>query len=346
MTPADIVRYWRSVELLQPQAAPKLKKRDKPYQSFIHDTPVATPVMPWDKASIVAKEPLPVGKVWSHLLFAHCYDFKYAVKALEAVFGADQGYKEPKSQVVALYALKLTHTGVMVADSLVLSTATWLLARVRAGEDWTRSFDETQDKVRAVAAEHLSGVVTSDKIFRLTNWIITYFGLRDFFAEQTGFHRFRSKPIKPSQVETDDDPLNSFILDDLADVADNLERGISSAPLNAYLTPHTGSDRVDVSDVGSSRYLLDQLAPARYPRGCWPTKADQGLVHSQQLAVNHIVGSLSASKGQRAVNGPPGTGKTTLLRDIIASVVTGRADALASLPRAKDAFEEKGVRAE
>ncbi|MCT9827402.1 DEAD/DEAH box helicase [Pseudomonas veronii] len=346
MTAADIVRYWRSVELLQPQTAPKFKKRDKPYQSFIHDTPVAKPVMPWDKASIVAKESLPAGKVWSHLLFAHCYDFKYAVKALEDVFGAEQGYKEPQSQVVALYALKLTHTGVMVADSLVLSTAAWLLARVRAGEDWTRSFDETQDKVRAVAAEHLSGVVTSDKIFRLTNWIITYFGLREFFAEQKTFHRFRSKPIKPTQVETDDDPLNSFILDDLADVADNLERGNSSAPLNAYVTPHTGSGRIDVSDVRSSRYLLDQLSPARYPSGCWPTEADLGLVHSQQLAVNNIVGGLSASKGQRAVNGPPGTGKTTLLRDIIASVVTGRADALASLPRAADAFEEKGVRAE
>jgi hypothetical protein len=346
MTPADIVRYWRSVELLQPQAAPKLKKREMPHQSYIHDVSVANPVMPWDKTSNVLREPLPKGKVWSHLLFAHCYDFKYAVKALEDVFGADQGYKEPQSQIVALYALKLTHAGTMVADSLVLSSAAWLLARVRAGEDWARSFDETQDKVRAVATEHLAGVVTSDKIVRLTNWIITYFGLRDFFAEQQSFHRFRSKPIKPTQVENDDDPLNSFILDDLAKVADNLERSNSSAPLNAYLTAHTDSGRIDVGDDRFSRVLLDELAPARYPIGCWPTEADQGLVHSQQLAVNHIVGSLSASKGQRAVNGPPGTGKTTLLRDIIASVVTGRADVLASLPRAADAFADKGMRAE
>lgn len=346
MTPADIVRYWRSVELLQPQAAPKLKKREMPHQSYIHDVSVANPVMPWDKTSKVLKEPLPKGKVWSHLLFGHCYDFKYSVKALEDVFGADQGYAEPQSQIVALYALKLTHTGAMVADSLVLSSAAWLLARVRAGEDWARSFDETQDKVRAVATEHLAGVVTADKIVRLTNWIITYFGLRDFFAEQQSFHRFRSKPIKPTQVENDDDPLNSFILDDLAKVADSLERSNSSAPLNAYLTAHTGSGRIDVGDDRFSRVLLDELAPARYPSGCWLTEADQGLVHSQQLAVNHIVGSLSASKGQRAVNGPPGTGKTTLLRDIIASVVTGRADVLASLARAADAFEGKGLRAE
>ncbi len=56
MTPADIVRYWRSVELLQPQAAPKLKKREMPHQSYIHDVSVANPVMPWDKTSKVRRK--------------------------------------------------------------------------------------------------------------------------------------------------------------------------------------------------------------------------------------------------------------------------------------------------
>ncbi|MDI2145052.1 hypothetical protein KBJ94_23685 [Pseudomonas sp. ITA] len=63
MTSADIVRYWRSVELLQPQAAPKLKKRDMTHQSYIHDVSLPNPVMPWDKTSNVLKEPLPKGKV-------------------------------------------------------------------------------------------------------------------------------------------------------------------------------------------------------------------------------------------------------------------------------------------
>lgn len=51
-----------------------------------------------------------------------------------------------------------------------------------------------------------------------------------------------------------------------------------------------------------------------------------------------------SEKGILAVNGPPGTGKTTLLRDIVAGVVTSRAQELCKFDDPESAFINSGLR--
>ncbi len=340
MNQETITRYWHAVELLQPQSAPKIEKRDSLSSSFLHDCNATRPVMPWSEDSPVSRQQRPKGRVWSHTLFAHLYDSRTVAEALKQLYGADQGYKEPaKGRESALFALKFTAQGLMVQDSLVLSSEAWFLGRALAGADWTRGFDDDQQYLRDDIKALMGGQVDAATLVTLTDKIRGFLGLDDFFREPRLFsHRWRSTPIKEKNPEPEDDPLNSFLLADLADVSDSLQKGIASQPLAQYLARHAPDKRLHVDDDDASLALIERLAPKHYPAGCWPAEHHLGLVHSQQLAVNTLMHTLSDGEGVLGINGPPGTGKTTLLRDLLAAVVSQRADALASLPRASQAF--------
>ena len=62
----------------------------------------------------------------------------------------------------------------------------------------------------------------------------------------------------------------------------------------------------------------------------------------QQAAVNLARSQLAGDEGVIAVNGPPGTGKTTLLRDIVAACVLDRALAMAAFDDPEKAFTPSG----
>ncbi len=80
------------------------------------------------------------------------------------------------------------------------------------------------------------------------------------------------------------------------------------------------------------------MAPAYCPPGRWPAAPAKALVLSQQFAVNAIIAQLASRSGLFAVNGPPGTGKTTLLRDLIAAILVARAAEMVKLKRPSQAF--------
>ena len=178
----NIVRYWHAVELLQPQSAPKIKKRSSIYGAFLHDTPCKRPVPPWAPESIVSKQPLPNKREWSHTLYAHLYDSRLVAAALKELYGADQGYREPQHRESAVFAAKFTMAGQLVEKSFVLSSEAWFLGRALAGQDWTRGFEDDQRVAAEQAQTQLQGQVSGDALRDFTLRVLQFLGVAKFFA--------------------------------------------------------------------------------------------------------------------------------------------------------------------
>ena len=102
------------------------------------------------------------------------------------------------------------------------------------------------------------------------------------------------------------------------------------------------SKRLDVRPDKSTDSLKDffwhHLDVSCAPLGRWPSQFMPALM--QQLAIN--LGTVPQAPAGKlfSVNGPPGTGKTTLLKDIIAGNIVDRARLMAAYADPDDAFVE------
>lgn len=137
--------------------------------------------------------------------------------------------------------------------------------------------------------------------------------------------------------------MNSFYAQDIARVIDGMRQGISMPVLEAYLTPLPETAQLDLYQPAGREHIAATLAPAQLPRGHWLDNSGHAMSLMQQFAINTVFRKLEHG-GIFSVNGPPGTGKTTLLRDIFANNIVLRARALAAFPTAAAAFKPERVK--
>lgn len=158
---------------------------------------------------------------------------------------------------------------------------------------------------------------------------------------------------------------STFYYDDLEMVQRAIARHDVSAEVLAYAAPRGGADRpqhaIDMLHARSGSpdaerlcaFYADALHPRRMPLGRWPSQFSPALM--QQLAVSLCMGSVLREgdaqggslpiadvnlPGFFSVNGPPGTGKTTMLKDVVAACVVEKARILARYKDPDDAFEK------
>ncbi|MCB5165812.1 AAA domain-containing protein [Streptomyces bambusae] len=351
---AAVVAYWRAVELFSPQKVPAAAPRERVY-AVDDDRP-----LPWQDGHPLRGAPLEDGHVWQHVVYGGVYALTAVRDTLLGVFGGSaedhDGRMDGES---ALFALTVSDEGRPLRDSAVFSSCAWATGRALApgpgspgwldgfGEAcaaWTARAGELLDEKAKMPADGTGPLITDPaQLHDLVREVAEDWGVTGALAPREV--RIRSVAVRADRVEDADhqDFLNSFVAADLERVAADLARTDPGPGLTAYLTPHAALDTARRTDVREHpQTVLDGVAPRRTPPGRWPAPADHPLALSQQFAVNAIAEALPPGQGGIfAVNGPPGTGKTTMLRDCFAAAVVERAHRLSALRLPSQAFADQ-----
>jgi hypothetical protein len=369
---AKIIDYWRTVELFSPQQVDKVS-RDNDVCRVQEGKP-----LPWEPGHPLMAKRLPRDLVWRHAVYIGTFEIEDVLDILETAFpAASDAYNERRAGTSAVGAVQVAHDGRPLLGSETLSSCAWATGRVLApgpgAVGWLVGLDRAQLRLSEMCEEmfaidddevddppdDLGGdddpvgrPITTDDLRALLVAVRDIAGLAGARPPRGGDQgqlvspEIRIKSWKVSRKRAyrgdDSDFLNSFIADDLHHVATAVRDGSSSAALDHYLRPDDWAaalPRIDVEDGDTGlRTVYDSVSPRQVPLGRWPADVDHPLALGQQFAVNQILWSLGDASGVFGVNGPPGTGKTTMLRDLVAAIVVARAERLAALSHPAQAF--------
>jgi len=142
----------------------------------------------------------------------------------------------------------------------------------------------------------------------------------------------------PEDMATDVPILNSFFFDDISLAIKAIKKNtlFDKSPLSQFISanvPH----HADLFSAEGERLIAEKLLIKNTPLGRWPDSEVHTMSLMQQFSINTLEQHIG-SGGLYSVNGPPGTGKTTMLRDIIAANIVKRAKVIARFSEANDAF--------
>ena len=355
---AEVLRFWRTVELFSPQDVPKVDPRHKRAPVF---APSSGGDWPWEPLHELRARPMDPRFVWQHTVYLGVYRVEAVFDVLQTIFEPDvESFDRRPPGHSALAAFIVSDDGQLLSDSLVLSTCAWATGRAitpgPANPRWLDDYSLVEEEFQALAGRLLDPVnarsrtaptPAQDEPVHLTGDMIRSFlrATSDLLHVGTALRpseiRVRSRRVKiedAGQVDGNDF-LNSFFIEDLSKVAAHVRTGSLGSGLARYLLEDSQIDTSGRLDV-QLRFdaLYDRSDPDWTPLGRWPSNIENPLALSQQVAVNAIARDLHSTSGLFAVNGPPGTGKTTMLRDLIAGIVVERAKVLASLTQPTDAF--------
>lgn len=337
--PLNILDTWTILEALSPQT---YKKPNDLVIGFGSVAYLKRGSEPW----VRGEKSKPKNNLY-YAVYLGAIDMERATTQLLSVY-QDKRIERPSVAGLAAFGVVLLDKhGVPIPDTgLALSSFGWAYGRALQGrlhelKSWEAAEEALKKGLEKLIYEQDdNGNVTPfslDKAERVYRWLLTNCEIPEAETKPPSFAIRIFQPFSKGKPEAP--LLNSFFLDDLQRVKHAVQNNSIGAGLAQYLGITKPEALYDV--LADKHHLEAALEPKYMPLSRWPSQGRHALVLLQQAAVNHATQELK-KEGLFSVNGPPGTGKTTLLRDVVASVMLERAKALCAFENTDDAFEHAG----
>ncbi len=343
-TPDGILSAWIALEVLSPPTF--TRPEDLPGVERGDIATIAEDV-PWERG----EQSRPNKRLYYEVILGSVKFEPALARLLERYADTRPDRPTPRERAI-LATVLVDRAGRLIASPAVaISSFAWGVMTALDGEltDLARWPDVERDLVKRVEAklrtftvgeEQGARPLTRDALLQTYRALVEALRLPPELVEPPTF-AIRSYVYFKETNPPDAQILNSFFLKDLDSARQQFRAGCAPETLHRYLASIPPESRVDIRR--DDHALREAIAPARTPRGRWPSKGRPSLVLLQQAAVNLALNDLRDG-AILGVNGPPGTGKTTLLRDIVAGVVTERATAMVKFADPETAFTYSGER--
>ena len=336
--PDSVLAAWLTLEVLTPQPLPDARNLETIGRTLVQLDEYSEP---WSEPRFLKR-----GKERSvhWMIYLGELDLAKATDAILKLY-PDNAVDE-RADVrgnTTLAVIVVDGQGRPVEGKTFLSGFAWGYGQVRAGQlKGLASFPEAESMIKKELEDRLIRQDEDGKIIPLTNsdiaqaigWLTELINLPDEEVLRPGI-AIRVPQWGTNNEAPEPELLNSFFIDDLVKARAAFASGHVGQALAAYMGITSIRDRQDV--LRDKSIVAQTLAPERMPLTRWPSPGRYPLVLMQQAAINHSMAEL-ANGGLVAVNGPPGTGKTTLLRDVVAKVVLDRAIAMSKFDKPTQAF--------
>ena len=375
-TAKQIINYWYSLECLQPKEVPKYKVIPKKYvkelvfttendRTTIYQQSV---IKPFWKNSHVSTYVVPLPNYsYNYYIFDEIKSFKnkkdyvlddeHAVllsvvkgtEVLEAFIDKLKIEHPEKPYLGNVYSASFTvdAEGYYKEGSLQIAPFIWVIYQMMCQPDvefkdikldgWDEvvkdienSFNLPEEKVFLDKAAHEINAYLQENILKPMG--VTMFRAGDIY----GYCGFTTEEIQLVKAETMpiNDLKSSFFLDDLQLVLHHIDRLKDNDKVLSYINS-LNQDIEHYDLLKDTDQMRKWYNPKVLPYGRWPSKFN--LSFMQQIAVNI---AKENPKDIFSVNGPPGTGKTTLLKDIIANNIVERAAKFCESNHVNDIFKK------